>query len=410
MKKEWGETRSYPSSRGSELYSHVIGARYPCRSTPLVPREILAELKMSNGNKEYVLDPFMGSGTTALEASLKGYLVLGVEIDPYARMLAEASARKYRKAEILELENFATEFRKMFSGVRFSLDAVPEIPNIDLWFSQKNIRDLARLRKVITQFSKNNPRISQFALSAFGDIIRGASNAERQSLKPYVSTRFKKIPGDVLSLYGKTIERYLAGARATSAVQGYGAGKINWLGEDATDFFSKNKAVVAITSPPYINAIDYVRCIKLESAWTGMSESRSFQEIRQIQLGESARRNVAELDDETNRIIARDLYRIGKIDPKRADIVASYFSDMKNNLQAVFACLSEQGQYHIIIGNSVVRGIPVETHKHLAMIAEMVGFRWSAYFKYAVKDHRTSLQRKDRGGKISVEHVLTLAK
>ncbi len=54
--------------------------------SPYVPRNII--LRYSK-EKEWVLDPFLGSGTTAVEAALLDRNFIGIDINPMAVALAE---------------------------------------------------------------------------------------------------------------------------------------------------------------------------------------------------------------------------------------------------------------------------------------------------------------------------------
>ena len=83
---------------------------------------------------------------------------------------------------------------------------------------------------------------------------------------------------------------------------------------------------------------------------------------------------------------------------------------MFDNLQSVYKSLAESGEYHMIVGNSVIRGVQVPTHELLAKLATKAGFNWIGYYSYDIKDHRTSIPRKGQGGKIKVEHVISLKK
>jgi DNA modification methylase len=406
----WGEEISFPSSKKGDMYSHVVGARYPCRSVAYVPRLILNELATTDPHEVNVLDPFMGSGTTALEANLCSFNAYGLEVDPYARLIGSASVQRITKTDLAKLQKFEIELEAKFRNTRSLKSLVPDILNIDHWFPEKNIDDLARLKRVIAEFVETAPKVNNFLYAAYADIIRAVSYAERQSLKPYVSSRFKKQPAEVLPSFQKCLKKYLEGAQAVAQLQAYGTGKINWLEGDATQFNLDNQIDVAITSPPYINAMDYVRCIKLESSWVGTGSTDIFSEVRSSQVGEAARGKKRVISPEVLEIIGADFQKIQEVDKARSRTLAAYFEDMKDNLSCVFTALKSNGQYHIIVGDSVVRGVDVATHRHIGKIAEKVGFEWSGYFKYQIKDHRTSLPRNGRGGKIDLEHVVSLKK
>jgi hypothetical protein len=404
----WGEEVDFPSLRSMQMYSHLVGARYPCRSVPLVPRRILDGLKNQGRESIRVLDPFMGSGTTALEACLHGYQPVGLEVDPYARLISAASVQKLSKEDVANLAQFGDDLSANFAEARIDTNLKPDLKNLELWFTPLVINDLLKLKGLIQDFAVKFSHLEKFLLAALGDIIRAVSNAERQSLKPYISTRFKKTPGDVLTLFRKTLTRYLQGAEAAADVAEYRTRGVEWLKGDAVAFDCPTKVDVAITSPPYINAMDYVRCIRLESSWVGTGNEAIFKSIRSAQLGESVRSKSRTISDAVTNIIAKEFAAVNSVDPGRAATMAAYFEDMRANFASVHAALVTGGAYHMIVGNSTVRNVDVETHRLLAEIACTVGFKWQHYFKYRIKDHRTSLPRNGRGGKINYEHVITL--
>jgi DNA modification methylase len=408
---DWGEEISFPSSRKGDLYSHVVGARYPCRSVAYVPRLILTELMQSTGISTLnVLDPFMGSGTTALEANLLALNAYGLEVDPYARLIGEASVMKFTQEELHGLNDFLNDIDRIYEKTQPVPALAPAISNIYHWFSENTVEDLTRLKKIIFDFTVDKIRYRNFLLAAFADIIRGVSFAERQSLKPYVSTRFEKVPGEVIPLFKKCLKKYIEGAFSVACITNYGNGKIQWIDGDATTFKLAPIIDVAITSPPYINAMDYVRCIRLESSWVDTGNSEVFSEVRAAQIGEAIRSKKTILSPLVKEIICADFENIAAIDKIRGNTLAAYFEDMKLNMTRVYEALKSGGSYHIIVGDSVVRGVAVPTHKYLAEIAKLIGFDWTSYFKYQIKDHRTSLPRNGRGGKIAFEHVITLRK
>ena len=59
--------------------------KYPAKFFPELPRWII---KRYSEKWDMILDPFMGSGTTNLEASLLGRHSIGVDVDPFSRFIA----------------------------------------------------------------------------------------------------------------------------------------------------------------------------------------------------------------------------------------------------------------------------------------------------------------------------------
>jgi len=133
-------------------------------------------------------------------------------------------------------------------------------------------------------------------------------------------------------------------------------------------------------------------------------------DVRAGQLGEAARSKHVEISSEVEKIVRPYIHEIEGADKSRFKTSLTYFQDMTENLRQVYGALVQGGEYHVIIGNSTIRGVDIPTHNVLAELAKYVGFTWQNYIKYPIKDHRTSIPRNGQGGKIEHEHVLTLVK
>lgn len=402
---QWGEEIQFPNSRALTQTPHFVGGRYPCRSVAYVPRMILeSDLITSNGFS--VLDPFMGSGTTAIEAVRYANSVHGVEVDPYARMIASVATRRYSEGELREISFLVSEVERAFESQLIDDDLKPRLANIEYWFGDKNFVDLLKLKSAIFELSDDGKN-REFLLAAFGDIIRACSKAERQSLKPYISKKYEKKPKGVLDEFLRIAPKYI---EAVAQSCEHKSDEIVWEGFDATSFNVSKSVDLAITSPPYINAMDYTRCIKLESAWIGTTNDAALKTVRNAQLGERVRRNREIQEDFVYSISRQYFAELEKIDEARFNTAVVFFDDMRRNLKSVFRALRPGGFYYIIVGNSRIRGVDVSTHQVIADIAVQLGYNWDKYFLYRIRDHRTSIPRGNRGGKIELEHVLGLMK
>tara|TARA_R110002074_G_scaffold298257_1_gene469824 strand:+ start:2773 stop:3822 length:1050 start_codon:yes stop_codon:yes gene_type:complete len=348
----------------------------------------------------------MGSGTTAIEASRFARKVFGIEVDPYARLIATVSTTRHNNRELSKLEVLIKEIEEAAKSISPDVSLEPNLKNVEYWFDEENYTNLTRLKTSIFAHTQSGKQ-RDFFLTAFGDIIRACSKAERQSLKPYISTKYIKTPKPVFQEFAKIAPRYL---NAISTNRNNLSKAIIWAGEDATNFDLKNEVSIAISSPPYINAMDYTRCIKLESSWIGTGNDDSLRNVKTNQLGENARQRTAAPDEQLVKLCEKNFGSLLDIDKSRYQTAVAFFADMKKNLICVERSLKRGGTYFVIVGNSKIRGLEIPTHEIIAEIAVSVGFSWDRYFYYKIKDHRTSIPRGTRGGKIEVEHVMGLKK
>ena len=111
-----GEDIDFPSSRNLKEYGNRVYNRYPARSIFLVPRATLSHQDKEQLN---ILDPFMGSGTTAVETVISGNIPFGLEMDPFARMVAEVSSSIFSNEELREISNTYNQIGKTMKVNQF---------------------------------------------------------------------------------------------------------------------------------------------------------------------------------------------------------------------------------------------------------------------------------------------------
>lgn len=408
---EWDAQIRFPNTRTFRQYSHRIFNRYPARSISLVPRAIIRSVVAERRGACRVLDPFMGSGTTAVEAALLGCEIFGVEIDPFARLLAAVRIRRYTAQDISRLVDLSKIIANSWPKTVPRVELMPRLANVQHWFTPSQFEDLLRFKSCVYKLTTDDTLIHDFFRIVLADMIRPCSQAERQTLKPYISKKYKKTATAVSDAFKKSFDAHLEAALDfNDEAPSDRSLAINWLGNDASDFSaSRLRMDVAITSPPYTNALDYVRCIKIESAWIDCGTDESFATLRHSHIGDPSCRNQA-LHDDVIEFTSEFVSQINLVDSSRAKTVQSYFASMHNNLKCVWNCLRKGGEYHLIVGDSVIREVPVNTHTILAELGQRLGFEWTHYYKYQIRDHRLSIPRKSEGGKIEYEYVVTLRK
>jgi hypothetical protein len=126
-----------------------------------------------------------------------------------------------------------------------------------------------------------------------------------------------------------------------------------------------------VTSPPYANAIDYMRAHKFSLVWLGESIS-DLSELRAEYLG-SERVGSTEyiaMPDRPERIIRQ----LAECDNSKARILRKYLAEMRIVFTEMYRVLRNDSAAIVVVGTSVMRGIDVQTHHCLADIAFSVGF------------------------------------
>jgi hypothetical protein len=346
----------------------------------------------------------MGSGTTAVETIISGNQPWGLEMDPFARMVAEVSSTILSKHEITELKKIYQQI--VSNWLSFNSECIPNLTGIERWFKNGDLDALLKLKSAILNIAPE--RYRNFFLVTFADAIKPVSLMERQSLKPYISTKFPKETKDVLDSFEYSFNAHYGAIKELASTKVTPC-PIRWVGNDATDFRINGDVDIAISSPPYINALDYTRCIKIESALCGTIDNTIANSLRMLQVGHERRRK-QEIDQQVSDIFRPFYNGIFHKDQQRADTCMAYFNDMYKNLLCVYHALRANGEYHVIIGDNTIKGIDIPTHDILRDLALRAGYECFGYYKYRIKDHRTSIPRNNESSKIEYEHVIMLRK
>lgn len=393
---------SYEQTR----YTHGIH-RYPAKFFPELPRWLIQKYSKEN---DIVLDPFGGSGTTGIEALLHNRNSVSVDIDPFAKFLATV---KTTKLDAEELEIYTAILIKKITAYKHTKALekhIPDFPYRDNWFEQEILFELAYIKKSIIALTISLP-LKNFFLATFSSIIRQVSNADdnctrtvirknspKQIYPTFALTKFV----EHLLLYKCRIEEF--NKRETSHV----------FAQVAPDSEARNIKYpdkyfdLAVTSPPYVNAVDYPRTHQLELYWLGMAVG-SLTPLKKQHVGTESVSIDFYKDLHTIGIAQVDevLAAIYEVDKRRAYIAYKFLADMEKNIQEVGRTLKSGGRYAIVIGNNTIRGHNFESWKYLMEIGKRNHFEVETFFGSEIIKHFIKIKREDR---INTDWVIVLRK
>ncbi len=379
--------------------------KYPAKFIPQIPGWAIDNFTKSN---DLVLDCFAGSGTTLIEASLRDRECLGVDFDEISRLLSRVKSTKLSKSD----DGLIRELLLKFDREAYQKKPLPELKNLTHWFPKENIKTLNALYYFIIEQDVAE-KIKDFLLVCYISSIRKSSYSDEQSPKPYISSKHKKEPKETLALFNKVVESYLSKID-TEAYNLHFTAK--FIGNDARNFEDEkyfNKVKLVVASPPYINAFDYVRILRLENIWLRNLADNNIIEHKKNQIGteqiyaaeynkEPQKFDIAELDDKVNELF--------KIDKKRAHIVCKYFADMEANLINIRKYLQDDGSYVLVVGDCEIRKIVFPIYKYLIELAEKNHYTNTTVFSYLIRNPYMRIPRKNRGGLIKYDRIIVLNK
>jgi DNA modification methylase len=391
-------------SRDQSYLTHGIH-KFPAKFFPELPRYLIRKYSMP---RSAVLDPMCGSGTVVLEAMLNNRETIGIDIDPIARLITKV---KTTPLDPRRLKAAADSLVERIQKLNASREYKPKIPTFhyrDQWFRPYVLREMTIIRDSIKMsFSSSSNEdwsdFQDFFRVVMSSIIRDMSNADPHCTRTVLRKKVVKniSAGDTISRFTDTLsQQYESMAEFSQECAKLEFMKVRLPQTSALETGLQGDTIdLAVTSPPYINAVDYPRTHQLEMYWLGYLDGNPLSKIKRKYIGtETVYKN--EYDD--LKSIGLDtldslLERIYERDRRRSFIVFKFFDDMKKQLAETMRVLKPGGRYCIAIGNNVIRGYFVNSHDILAQIAtEQVGFTLEKMFFSRLIRHFIKIPRQER--------------
>ena len=128
-------------------FTHCYHA-YPAMMIPQIARTLIEEYS-PNGKCELLFDPYCGSGTSLVEASLKGINSIGTDLNPLARLMARVKTTKYDVEKIKSLFSEIQSNLIFYSEEQVLNRNFDRISNYTYWYSEESLLKLSYLSQLI---------------------------------------------------------------------------------------------------------------------------------------------------------------------------------------------------------------------------------------------------------------------
>lgn len=289
---------------------------------------------------DLVLDPYGGSGVTAIEAMMNNRRAINIDINPMAVFMVEASIVPINLSEFSdtflkvkeEYEKKEPKTKKEISDVLknypypkgFTLPKGSDVNTVEKLFSKKQLAQLAVLKSIIQKVKSKNIRKS--LLLAFSSSInkfnltfhytrsegggdsgpfryyryRIAPDPGELSLSDIFETKFKKV------FAAKREMQYFINEKTISnlTISKGSATDLNWIPKESIDYI--------YTDPPYGKKIPYLDLSIMWNSWLDLKVTKKDYSLEAIEDGEMDKSK-----DEYNKLIAKsiqEMYRVLKFD------------------------------------------------------------------------------------------------
>jgi SAM-dependent methyltransferase len=342
-----------------------------------------------------VLDPMSGSGTTAVVSRLRGHRAIGFDSDPLALLIARVWSSDVDPARVRRLAVRLVQGATKRSNALPLRDSYPRRVDeetrafLRYWFDASNRRQLAALALQIQGVRNISERTLLWC--AFSRLIitkqSGASLAMDVShSRPHKV--YETAPIKPLKHFLKAVEGVLRGTPFGGCSNGP---KARIQKGDARALPLRTGSIdLVITSPPYLNAIDYLRGHKLSLVWMGYR----LRELRELRAGNIGTELVSMELIERHEYVRKAMVRMGQTEglPNRVrGMLARYVFDMDQVMSEISRVLKRKGEAILVVGDSTIRGVFVRNSWALAYLGRRHGLELESTRRRPLQENRRYL-------------------
>lgn len=321
-----------------------------------------------------VLDPMAGSGTVLRTASESGHHGIGLDIDPLAVLISRVWTTALPPAAIVDAaEELCNEARALPVDVPLPwIDDDPATQEyVEYWYAQAQRDDLRRLAFLLHSRSGSMADALRVAMSRL--IItkeRGASLAADVShSRPHKVRTDNDFP---------VFSQFLRSARFISkricADEMRGDVTVNHGDSRRMGGIHSGTIDALVTSPPYLNAIDYLRGHRLSLVWFAHPVGR-VRTLRSDSIGSERAPDVFADADLAQRLTA-EIDPGGQLPRAYRRMIDRYALDMHAFLLEATRTLRPAAPAVFVVGDSCVRKVYIQNSQIIRSAAEAVGLEF----------------------------------
>ena len=301
-------------ARGSALRYSTHGAlRYFGKFPPQIGSYLLSQYSDHNA---YVVDPFCGSGTLAVDAILQERTIFCSDVSPLSILITKAKTSHIDYSLALEaLEKVTQKVRRL--NIADDFRDIPQ--NVIRWFLPSTLSSIIKI-KIAIGLCCNDEKIKTLFLCSLAAIIRTVSLGTNQQ-----GRLFKDIESAVPDALEHFLKKTKLNIRQASSLPPLANVFVSQATAGEIKFATKPD--LAVLHPPYFNSYKYSTVYVLELGILGIDRSS----IKNLEVRES--------------------FKMGA--KARID---HYLEDMVRVLKNVTSQMKPNGKISLIIGDTILLG------------------------------------------------------
>jgi DNA modification methylase len=355
---------------------------YPAKYIPQIPGHLISMLSVRG---DLVLDPFGGSGTTALEAVRLGRRALSYDLNPIGTLIGKVKTAFLSKSAVTDLHAIrcaviskSEEKESPADRCEKYAEYIPGIPNMDKWFSEIAQGELALIKSCVASVESKTARdVGNLVLAK---IVLKSSFQDSETR--YVSKPFPMSQGYVTDLYIKAFDNVLSTVLAAqnslkNGVSNFVTG--NFVHSDS-DVIPDQTVDLIVTSPPYGNAMDYHLYHRFRLFWIG----------------------------EDPRLIGKEEIGSHLRHQKNSTGFEHYLEEMQKCITQCYRVLRPGKHMALVVGDAVYKKKLYHAAEELSACGSELGFEEVALFKRSL--HKTKRSFTVSGRRANDEKILVMRK
>jgi len=384
---------------------------FPARMAPEIALRGLEDLPAD----ALVLDPMSGSGMVIGTASKLGLNAIGYDLDPLACLISRTNGTPVNPDKARKL------CRKLLDSCQRLHPEEIVLPWIDMdkesrqyidfWFAKKQQEQLRALSYllIVRKFVSNKRYLDLLKVAVSRLIVTKEPKASlaRDTAHSRPHRTIQENDFDLFEALPKSVEHVLTALSPEKVLKEAktfrgDARKMGRVADGSVDCI--------VTSPPYLNAIDYMRGHRLSLVWLGYSVS----ELRRIR----ARSVGAEIVDDRADCAELTTFFSSlneSVDEKKRRILRRYYRDLCALTNEAYRVLKSARTATYVIGNSKIKAQEVRNSDLLISAANRSGFCVIDRYERDIPENRRYMPFKSSSGsslskRMRSEHVIIFEK
>lgn len=369
FKRTFNDWWSFKAADTKE-YTHCYH-NYPAMMIPQVARALIKNYKPKDGVK-LLFDPYMGSGTSLVEANICGFNAIGTDLNPLARMMAKAKTTHYNEKIIKDYFSFIQSNLVFYNDSLVEDRDFSRISNHEFWYDEQNLLKLSYLSQLIRQCGD----CQSFFNVALSEVVREVSFTRNSEFKRYKmsESRLRKFSPDTFKLFETKVIRNIKGLSQFNKVDNGSFSTIcdfNSVIEIPSSIIGEETVDMVVTSPPYGDShttVAYGQFSRWSNEWFGFEEAKHLDNI--LMGGKKHNK-----ESFRSYSIASELEQIKQMDFNRYKEVAAFLSDYYLSVSNVAKCIRHGGVVCYVVGNRTVKTIQIPLDYFTAETFSQFGFK-----------------------------------